>query len=201
MKEYAWGWIEDNKERIIEISDAVWEYAELGLVEYKSSKLLADELESHGFRVERGVAGKDTGEPLQTGHTFAGSPLSCAAGLVNIEVIEEEKLVENSSKMGAYLKRRLMDMMGDHRIIGDVRGRGLLIGVEIVKDKETKEPGVREADSITANAFQKGLYLVNMGAFGTRALRVAPPLIIDKEQVEACLEILESSISKVEREL
>ena len=57
MKEYAWGWIEDNKERIIEISDAVWEYAELGLVEYKSSKLLADELESHGFRVERGVAG------------------------------------------------------------------------------------------------------------------------------------------------
>ena len=57
MKEYAWGWIEDNKERIIEISDAVWDYAELGLVEYKSSKLLADELESHGFRVERGVAG------------------------------------------------------------------------------------------------------------------------------------------------
>ncbi|TET71567.1 amidohydrolase [Candidatus Bathyarchaeota archaeon] len=57
MKEYAWGWIEDNKERIIEISDAVWEYAELGLVEYKSSELLADELESHGFRVERGVAG------------------------------------------------------------------------------------------------------------------------------------------------
>jgi len=57
LKEYAWGWIEDNKERIIEISDAVWEYAELGLVEYKSSELLADELESHGFRVERGVAG------------------------------------------------------------------------------------------------------------------------------------------------
>ena len=57
MKEYAWGWIEDNKERIIEISDAVWEHAELGLVEYKSAKLLADELESHGFRVERGVAG------------------------------------------------------------------------------------------------------------------------------------------------
>ncbi len=57
MKELAWGWIEDNKERIIEISDAVWEYAEPGLVEYKSSELLADELESHGFRVERGVAG------------------------------------------------------------------------------------------------------------------------------------------------
>ena len=57
MKEYAWGWIEENRERIIEISDAVWEYAELGLVEYRSAKLLADELESHGFSVERGVAG------------------------------------------------------------------------------------------------------------------------------------------------
>jgi aminobenzoyl-glutamate utilization protein B len=57
LKEYAWGWIEENRERITEISDAVWEYAELGLVEYKSAKLLADELEGHGFRVERGVAG------------------------------------------------------------------------------------------------------------------------------------------------
>ena len=57
MKEYAWGWIEDNKERIIEISDAVWEHAELGLVEDRSSKLLADEMEEHGFEVERGVAG------------------------------------------------------------------------------------------------------------------------------------------------
>jgi 4-aminobutyrate aminotransferase-like enzyme len=84
--------------------------------------------------------------------------------------------------------------------MGDVRGVGLLIGVEIVKDKETKKPGVEEAEKICADAFQKGLYLVNMGAFGTRALRVAPPLIINREQVDSSLEILESSISKVENE-
>jgi len=144
---------------------------------------------------------EETGENLQTGHTFSGSPLGCVAAIANIEVIKEENLLENSAKMGAYMKKRLTDMMGDHRIMGDVRGVGLLIGVEIVKDKETKEPGVEEAEKVTAEAFQRGLYLVNMGAFGTRALRVAPPLIINKEQADASLEILESSISDVEKRL
>jgi 4-aminobutyrate aminotransferase len=143
---------------------------------------------------------KETGEHLRTGHTFSGSPLGCVAGLANIEVIEEEKLLENSAMMGRYTKKRLLEMMDDHRLIGDVRGIGLLIGVEIVKDKETKEPGVYEAERICARAFQKGLYMVNMGAFGTRALRVAPPLIINKDQVDACLDILEGAISEVEKE-
>ena len=144
---------------------------------------------------------KETGETLQTGHTFSGSPLGCVAAVANIEVIEEEKLVENSAKMGGYIKKRLAEMMDDHRIMGDVRGVGLLIGVEVVKDKETKEPGVMEAQKVTAKAFQQGLYLVNMGAFRTRALRVAPPLIINREQADSSLEILESAISEVERGL
>jgi len=144
---------------------------------------------------------KETGEILRTGHTFSGSPLGCVSAVANIEVIEEENLVENSAKMGAYIKKRLTEMMDDHRIMGDVRGVGLLIGVEVVKDKETKKPGVVEAQKVTAKAFQRGLYLVNMGAFGTRALRVAPPLIINREQADASLEILESTISEVERGL
>ena len=143
---------------------------------------------------------EETGESFWTGGTFSGSPLSSVAALTNIDVIEEEKLVDNSSKMGAYIKGRLTEMMEDHRIMGDIRGVGLLIGVEIVKDKKTKKPGVEEAEKICAEAFQKGLYLVNMGAFGTRALRVAPPLIINREQADSSLEILESSISKVENE-
>ncbi|MFQ6052748.1 MAG: aspartate aminotransferase family protein, partial [Candidatus Bathyarchaeia archaeon] len=142
-----------------------------------------------------------TGEPIRTGFTFSGSPLGCAAGLANIEVIMEEGLVENSAEMGAYVKRRLTEMMEDHRIIGDVRGRGLLIGVEIVKDRDTKEPGVEEADEIILRAFKRGLYTVNMGSFGTRAIRVAPPLIIDRDQADASLEILEGAISEVEKGL
>ncbi len=144
---------------------------------------------------------EESGESFWTGGTFSGSPLSSIAALTNIEIIDEEKLVENSAKMGVYIKDRLTEMMEDHKIMGDVRGIGLLIGVEIVKDKETKEPGVLEAEKVCARAFQKGLYLVNMGAFGTRTLRVAPPLIINKEQADSSLEILESAITEVERGL
>jgi len=144
---------------------------------------------------------RETGERIRTGHTFSGSPLGCAAALANIEVIEEEGLVENSARMGDYMKRRLTEMMDCHRVIGDVRGLGLLIGVEIVRDRETKKPGVEEAERITARAFKRGLYLVNMGSFGTRVLRVAPPLIINREQADAALETLETAISDVEREL
>jgi len=144
---------------------------------------------------------EETGETFWTGGTFSGSPLGCVATLANIEAIEEEGLVENSARMGVYVKKRLEDMMEDHRIIGDVRGVGLLIGVEMVKDKETKEPGVEEADRVTAEAFKRGLYLVNMGAFGTRALRIAPPLIINVEQVDAALDILEDAIQDVEKSL
>jgi len=142
-----------------------------------------------------------TGEAIQTPMTFGGSPLGCAAALANIEVIEEEKLVENSAEMGAYVKKRLSEMMEGHGIIGDVRGRGLLIGVEIVKDRETKKPGLEEAERIRSKAFRNGLYLIHMGSFGTRVLRVAPPLIINREQADASLEILEDAISDAERGL
>jgi len=143
---------------------------------------------------------EETEESLQIDGSFSGSPLSSVAALTNIDVIEEEKLVDNSAKMGSYIKKRLMEMMDDHRLMGDVRGVGLLIGVEIVKNKETKKPGVEEAEKICAEAFKKGLYLVNMGSFGTRALRIAPPLIINRDQADSSLEILESAISKVENE-
>ena len=141
---------------------------------------------------------EETGESIMISGTFRGSPLSSVATLTNIAVIEDEKLVDNSAKMGSYIKKRLMEMMEDHRLMGDVRGIGLLIGVEIVKDKDTKKPGVKEAEEICTDAFKKGLYLMNMGAFGTRALRIAPPLIINREQADSSLEILESAISKVE---
>ncbi len=134
------------------------------------------------------------------GHTFGGYPLGCAAALTNIQIIEEEGLIENAERMGAYMMKRLREMMEDHSIIGDVRGKGLLIGVEIVKDKESKKPGIEEADSICKKAFERGLYIIRMGAYGTATLRVAPPLIITREQVDIALNILEEAISEVEKE-
>jgi 4-aminobutyrate aminotransferase-like enzyme len=131
-------------------------------------------------------------------NTFSYNPLACVATLANINIIEKEKLVERSAKMGEYAFSRLVDIMEDHEILGDVRGKGLMIGVEVVKDKTSKKPGVKEADRIVEEAFKRGLYMIQMGSMGTAVLRVAPPLIINQEQLDSCLEILESSVSKVE---
>ena len=139
------------------------------------------------------------GERFGYGHTFSSSPLSCAAALATIDVIEGEKLVENSAKVGGYLKKRLEEMKEEHRVIGDVRGKGLLLGAEIVKDKESKKPGREEAREICQRAVQKGLYIIHMGAYGTATLRIAPPLIITQEQVDIALNILEEAISETER--
>jgi 4-aminobutyrate aminotransferase len=132
-------------------------------------------------------------------NTFSYNPLACVATLANIDIIEKERLVERSAEMGAYAYQWLKDMVTDHDILGDVRGKGLMLGVEVVENKETKKPGVRLADRIIEEAFKKGLYMIHMGAFGTAVLRVAPPLIINKEQMDSCLEILDDSVKEVEK--
>lgn len=138
-------------------------------------------------------------EGFSHGHTFSGHPLGCAAALVTIEVIEEENLVKKAEVVGDRIKNRLEKIMADHDMIGDVRGRGLLIGIDIVRDRESKSPGVEEAEAICAEAFKRGLYIIRMGAFGTTSLRVAPPLVITEEQAEVALDILEESITEVEQ--
>ncbi|MCD6480251.1 aminotransferase class III-fold pyridoxal phosphate-dependent enzyme [Candidatus Bathyarchaeota archaeon] len=138
------------------------------------------------------------GEYFRHGHTFNAFPLGCAAALANIEVIEEEGLIERAERLGAYLMNRLRDMMERHCSIGDVRGKGLLIGVEIVGDKASKRPDVEAADRICAEAFKRGLYIIRMGSYGTGVLRVAPPLVITREQLDEALRILDESVGAVE---
>ena len=89
-------------------------------------------------------------------------------------------------------------MKEDHEIVGDVRGLGLLIGVEVVKNKESLKPGEMEAARICKNAFRKGIFTLKMGAFGTQTLRIAPPLIISKEQTDSVLKILKEVITNTE---
>jgi 4-aminobutyrate aminotransferase-like enzyme len=83
--------------------------------------------------------------------------------------------------------------------IGDVRGLGLLIGVEIVKDREKNTPDPEAANAICAEVFKRGVYVLSMGSYGGRVIRVAPPLIITEEQADTVIEILEESIGKVEK--
>jgi 4-aminobutyrate aminotransferase len=128
--------------------------------------------------------------------TFGGNPVSCAAALAVIEVIKSEKLLENAKKEGAYIKKRLEEMMDKHPMMGDVRGKGLMVGVELVKDRETKEYAKQETEDVMMECFRQGLAIVNCGV---NVIRWMPPLTITRDLVDPSLEIFDKSLSKVEK--
>ncbi|KPV62084.1 MAG: Glutamate-1-semialdehyde 2,1-aminomutase [Candidatus Bathyarchaeota archaeon BA2] len=129
--------------------------------------------------------------------TFGGNPLSCVAALAVINVIKEERLLENAEKQGNYITKRLQDLKEECEIVGDVRGKGLMIGAEIVEDKETKSPGVDKVREIMMRCWKRGISIITCGA---STLRIAPPLVITRELVDAGLEIMEDVIKEVEKE-
>jgi 4-aminobutyrate aminotransferase len=128
--------------------------------------------------------------------TFGGNPVSCAAALAVIDVIKSEKLLENSQREGAYIKKRLEEMTETHPMMGDVRGKGLMVGVELVKDKDTKEYAKQETEDVMMECFRQGLAIVNCGV---NVIRWMPPLTITRDLVDPSLEIFEKSLSKVEK--
>lgn len=130
--------------------------------------------------------------------SFSGTPLGTAAAHAVMDVIRDERLCENSEKMGAYMKRRLTEMMDEHKCIGDVRGLGLLIGVEIVKDRAKKTPDPEMASKICRETFKRGVFTLNMGSYGGKAIRVAPPLIVTEEQLDKIVEVLDKSMKCAE---
>jgi 4-aminobutyrate aminotransferase len=130
--------------------------------------------------------------------TFGGNPLSCAAAVAVIEVIREEKLLENANKQGAYALRRLGELKEQSEIVGDVRGKGLMIGVELVEDKESKKPAAQKAAQVITRAWKRGVAVVTCGA---STIRVAPPLTIQREMLDTALDIVEDTIAEVAREV
>ncbi len=133
--------------------------------------------------------------PGSHANTFGGNLLACAGGLAALKYMEEERLGERAARVGGYIKRRIMEMMDDCRVIGDVRGLGLMIGVEIVRDRATREYGVRERNSILCTAFEKGLILLPAGR---SVIRICPPLTLEMEDAEKGLEVLEEAIRETE---
>ena len=127
--------------------------------------------------------------------TFGGNPVCVAAALATMDLLESE-YIENARRVGDFLFRRMRDWPSRHRIVGDVRGKGLMIGVEIVRDQKTKERAPDWRETIVDRAFEKGLLL--LGA-GENTIRIAPPLVIDEEQAEFAASILEECISEVEK--
>jgi 4-aminobutyrate aminotransferase len=138
-----------------------------------------------------------TWEPGSHGSTFGGNPVSCAAALATLRLIENGYL-DNAAVMGDYLLSALKKMQVSHPLIGDVRGKGLMIGVEVVLDQETRAPAHDIRDAIVNHAFEHGLLL--LGA-GESVLRLMPPLLIDPTTAEEALDLFESSLSAVEKDV
>lgn len=130
------------------------------------------------------------------GFTTAANPISSAAALATIEVIEKEHLVENAARLGDHLKRRLGEMKEEYEMIGDVRGKGLIAGVELVKDKKTKQPAHDETAKVCYRAWELGLIVIYLGIYAN-CIEITPPLIITREQLDRGLDILQQAFEDV----
>jgi 4-aminobutyrate aminotransferase len=130
------------------------------------------------------------------GNTYGGNPLACAAALATLDLIENG-LMQNAAEQGSYLMDALEEIQVRHPSIGQVRGRGLMVGIEFVKDKESKEPAVELRNAVEHNAFEQGL--ITLGC-GTSTVRMAPPLVIDQNQVDEALEVFEGAVTAAEKD-
>lgn len=123
--------------------------------------------------------------------TTGGNPLACVAGLATINVILDGKLCENARKLGKYLLKRLEEVKEGNSLVGDVRGKGLIVGVELVKDRRTRTPAVKETRSVLNRARNKGLLATRAG---DSTIRLLPPLNVTREHVDQAVDILEASL-------
>ena len=124
--------------------------------------------------------------------TFGGNPVACQAALATIALLEEG-LVENAARMGSYMMERLREWPARFPVVGDVRGLGLMIGVELVRDQQTREKAAALRDRVTSLAFDRGLLV--LGA-GDSTLRLCPPLIVTREQCDFAIATLEECLTK-----
>lgn len=140
----------------------------------------------------------DAPGPGMIGGTYAGNPLACAAGIATIKYIEQEKLPDRAAKIGASVVGRLKGMQEKYSLIGDIRSLGAMIGIELVKDRETKEPAKEETAQITQDCLSQGLIIISAGVYGN-VIRMLMPLVITDEQLERALNILEGAFAKVQK--
>ena len=123
--------------------------------------------------------------------TFGGNPVCIAAALATLDVIEKEDLLKHTTEVGAHMLKRMSTWPAKLKLVGDVRGLGLMIGVDIVKDKATKEYGSAERDLIIERAFERGILFLGCGP---STIRICPPLVVTKEEADVALDVLEECI-------
>lgn len=137
---------------------------------------------------------KDRMEGVSASSSYGGNPVACAAALASIEVLEEEGLLEHAAELGEFILGRLVEIQARHTIVGQVRGKGCLLGMEIVKDRHTREPFVEAGTMIYQEAFKRGLAWIP----AKQNLRMSPPLIMPEAVAAKALEIIEEAIDETE---
>ncbi len=152
-----------------------------------------------GFPLSACIARAEIADAFQPGEhlsTFGGNPVSCAAALANIEVMLEEDLPGQAARKGEQALAQLRELASEHELIGDVRGIGLMIGVELVTDRRTKEPAAKQAAALRAYCREHGV-LVGVGGQEGNVVRIQPPLTISWEELERALAVLADGLRTV----
>ncbi|NQT93901.1 MAG: aminotransferase class III-fold pyridoxal phosphate-dependent enzyme, partial [Lentisphaerae bacterium] len=140
---------------------------------------------------------KESFEQISASSSYGGNPMACATALACIEVIEEENLLERALHLGELAQSRMERMKEEHDIVGDVRSKGCLMGIELVKDKATKEPFDEAGKLVYQKAFEKGLAWIPAG----HILRMSPPIIMQDELLLKGLDIIDEAIGETAKEL
>src|SRR3989339_1370502 len=157
------------------------------------AKGIADGFPLSAFIVKDAIAQAFTpGDHLST---FGGNPVSCAAALANIDVLIQEKLVENAAKRGQQLMARLRKTQEACRLVGDVRGKGLMVGIELVKDAQ-KTPAAEQAKAVRWMCLEKGM-LVGLGGSLANVIRLQPPLTMNEAEIERVADVLDSVLKEI----
>ena len=129
-------------------------------------------------------------------NTFGGNPVSMAQGLATLEVIDDENIQQSAHSVGEFLKDGLLGLQQKHELIGEVRGMGLMLGVELVKDRQSKEPAAAEATAVMELTKERQLLLGKGGLFGN-TLRIKPPMCITKDDAAFMVECLDEVLGLV----
>jgi ethanolamine-phosphate phospho-lyase len=142
------------------------------------------------------IAASFTASGMEFFTTFGGNPVSCAIGMAVLDVIRDENLQENALKVGTFLRDGLRGLMDKHSLIGDVRGVGLFIGVELVRDHTTMEPAAMEATALINKLRQRGVLTSTDGLY-RNVIKIKPPLVITETDVEMAIAIFDDALSHV----
>jgi 4-aminobutyrate aminotransferase-like enzyme len=152
-----------------------------------------------GFPLSATIASPEIADSLKPGEhlsTFGGNPVSCAAAIANIEVMQDERLPEEAARKGEHAMTRLREMAERHALIGDVRGLGLMIGIELVRDRTTKKPASKEAATVRRLAREAGV-LIGVGGQAGNVVRIQPPLVISDDALDRALDVVDDALQTV----